>query len=165
MTLSARHRADLSGLRLGLALGLALGFTLGLAWLGFRLGFDQSTITYCNRLSAISHLPVLQYFNDTSCTTPLGQCSSTINDKLQSIIMSDLQRSFAKAKLAALPFEPPLLLSPEEDDEKDQDDEYGDLRPSPDAAQDDDSSSSASSASSTGTIIPSPSKNLFARPK
>ncbi|KAF6240352.1 hypothetical protein HO173_001963 [Letharia columbiana] len=79
--------------------------------------------------------------------------------------MSDLQRSFAKAKLAALPFEPPFLLSPEEDEEKDQDDEYGDLRPSPDAAQDDDSSSSASSASSTGTIIPSPSKNLFARPK
>ena len=81
--------------------------------------------------------------------------------------MSDLQRSFAKAKLAALPFEPPL--SAEEVDENDEDDandgfEFADLRPSPDHAQDDDSSS-ASSASSTGTIIPAPSKNLFARPK
>lgn len=76
--------------------------------------------------------------------------------------MSELQRSFAKAKLAGLPFEPPL--PPEQDEEKEEDDEFGDWRPSPDPAQDDDSSS-ASSASSTGTIIPSPSKNLFARPK
>ena len=84
--------------------------------------------------------------------------------------MSDLQRSFAKAKLAHLPFELPLLPSEEKEnegeDEKDanEDDIFGDLRPSPDSAQDDDSSS-ASSASSTATIIPSPNKNLFARPK
>lgn len=79
--------------------------------------------------------------------------------------MSDLQRSFAKAKLAGLPFELPLesnhLAEEEEDDEVD------DLKPLPESNQDDDSSSasSASSASSTGTIRPSPSKHLFARPK
>lgn len=79
--------------------------------------------------------------------------------------MSDLQRSFAKAKLAGLPLELPLLPS-EEDDGKveSEEDEFGHWKLSPDPAQDDDSSS-ASSASSTGTIIPSPSKNLFARPK
>lgn len=77
--------------------------------------------------------------------------------------MSGLQRSFAKAKLAALPFEP--SLPPEEAEGEDEvADEFGHLRPSPDPSQDDDSSS-ASSASSTATIIPSPSKNLFARPK
>lgn len=76
--------------------------------------------------------------------------------------MSDLQRSFAKAKLAGLPFEPPL--PPAQDDERIEDDEFDEWKPSTDLAQDDDSSS-ASSASSTGTIIPSPSKNLFARPK
>lgn len=79
--------------------------------------------------------------------------------------MSDLQRSFAKAKLAALPFQLPLSPQEEDDDETEHDDEFvDDPRPSPDSAQDDDSSS-ASSASSTGTIMPSPSKNLFARPK
>lgn len=89
--------------------------------------------------------------------------------------MSDLQRSFAKAKLAHLPFELPLLSSEEEGDKKEGeeekdaniegDDEFDECLPSsPDLAQDDDSSS-ASSASSTGTIVPSPSKNLFARPK
>lgn len=79
--------------------------------------------------------------------------------------MSDLQRSFAKAKLAGLPFEPPHQLY--ENDEEDQEEEMDDLKPLPDATQDDDSSSasSASSASSTGTIRPSPSKHLFARPK
>ncbi len=79
--------------------------------------------------------------------------------------MSDLQRSFAKAKLAGLPFEPPnQLLEHGEDGEED---ELDDLKPLPDSTQDDDSSSasSASSASSTGTIRPSPSKHLFARPK
>ena len=79
--------------------------------------------------------------------------------------MSDLQRSFAKAKLAGLPFEPPLPPMHVEDDEGE--DEVNDLKPLPDLSQDDDSSSasSASSASSTGTIRPSPSKHLFARPK
>ena len=83
--------------------------------------------------------------------------------------MSDLQRSFAKAKLAALPFELPLPPQEEEeeeeeDEEKDRGDKFDDRGPSIDSVQDDDSSS-ASSASSTGTIMPSPSKNLFARPK
>ena len=80
--------------------------------------------------------------------------------------MSDLQRSFAKAKLAGLPFEPPLPPSArlEEDEEEEENDE---LRALPESAPDDDSSSasSASSASSTGTVRPSPSKHLFARPK
>ena len=83
--------------------------------------------------------------------------------------MSDLQRSFAKAKLAGLPFEPPLppahfLEDEDEDDERAE--ETDDLKPLPESYQDDDSSSasSASSASSTGTIRPSPSKHLFARP-
>jgi hypothetical protein len=61
--------------------------------------------------------------------------------------MSDLQRSFLKAKLAHLPPLPPedvVEVPPEVD--------Y------------DDSSSSASSASSTGTIKPQQSRNLFARP-
>jgi len=90
--------------------------------------------------------------------------------------MSELQRSFAKAKLAGLPFDPPLpqlpseildadLADGEEEEEGEKDD---DLKPLPDRrSADDDSSSasSASSASSTGTIRPSPSRHLFARPK
>ncbi|KAI4128388.1 MAG: hypothetical protein LQ347_004197 [Umbilicaria vellea] len=44
-----------------------------------------------------------------------------------------------------------------------EEDEQDDLRPLPESHDDD--SSSASSASSTGTIRPSPSKHLFARPK
>ena len=85
--------------------------------------------------------------------------------------MSDLQRSFAKAKLNGLPFEPPLpahhLQEEVEEEEGEQEDEIDDLKPLPESTQDDDSSSasSASSASSTGTIRPSPSKHLFARPK
>ncbi|KAI9680007.1 MAG: Protein phosphatase methylesterase 1 [Caeruleum heppii] len=74
--------------------------------------------------------------------------------------MSDLQRSFAKAKLAHLPPMPPDLVS-EEDVEAEEDDQIMAMHHHPD----DDSSSSASSASSTGTIIPTPSQNLFARPK
>ena len=84
--------------------------------------------------------------------------------------MSDLQRSFAKAKLAGLPFDPPLPpneLYMNDGVEEDEEDERDDVKPLPDSIQDDDSSSasSASSASSTGTIRPSPSKHLFARPK
>ena len=85
--------------------------------------------------------------------------------------MSDLQRSFAKAKLAGLPFEPPLppddlLEEGEEEEDGEGEGENDDPKPLPESAQDDDSSSasSASSASSTGTIRPSPSKHLFARP-
>ncbi|MCJ1283786.1 Protein phosphatase methylesterase 1 [Xylographa opegraphella] len=78
--------------------------------------------------------------------------------------MSDLQRSFAKAKLAGLPFNPPLppgTLLEEDEDERE-------LIPEPSPDDDSSSASSASSASSTGstgTIKPSPSKHLFARPK
>ena len=72
--------------------------------------------------------------------------------------MSDLQRSFVKAKLADLPLEPPMPQ-----DVAEEEDEQDDLRPLPEPHDDD--SSSASSASSTGTIKPSPSKHLFARPK
>ncbi|KAL9014922.1 MAG: hypothetical protein Q9173_000427 [Seirophora scorigena] len=70
--------------------------------------------------------------------------------------MSELQRSFAKAKLAGLPTEPPLppnaLIERNEFDEEDTDE----LQARPDSEQDEDSSSasSASSASSTGTIRP-----------
>ena len=84
--------------------------------------------------------------------------------------MSSLQRSFAKAKLAGLPFEPPIPQDTfeEELEEDDTVEEHDGLTPLPDQkSADDDSSSasSASSASSTGTIRPSPSKHLFARPK
>lgn len=76
--------------------------------------------------------------------------------------MSSLQRSFAKAKLAGLPFETPSsFLEDEYLDEEERADEFKSL---PESMLDDDSSS-ASSASSTGTIIPSPSQHLFARPK
>jgi hypothetical protein len=61
--------------------------------------------------------------------------------------MSDLQRSFLKAKLAHLPSLPPE-----------------DVVEGPSEIDYDDSSSSASSASSTGTIKPLQNKNLFARP-
>ncbi|KAL8999728.1 MAG: hypothetical protein Q9169_001545 [Polycauliona sp. 2 TL-2023] len=70
--------------------------------------------------------------------------------------MSELQRSFAKAKLAGLPLEPPLPL-----DAFREDDEYAvglidDAQSLPESPQEEDSSSasSASSASSTGTIKP-----------
>lgn len=68
--------------------------------------------------------------------------------------MSDLQRSFAKAKLAGLPLIPPLPANALRDEPVHEDE-----------AQDEDtwSASSASSASSTGTIKPN-SKLFFARP-
>ncbi|KAM0322891.1 hypothetical protein ACHAQA_009233 [Verticillium albo-atrum] len=67
--------------------------------------------------------------------------------------MSDLQRAWAKRKVDTLP-EPFDELPEEEPDHL------------PDLPEhlDDGDSSSASSASSTGTIIPSPSQRLFARP-
>jgi protein phosphatase methylesterase 1 len=68
--------------------------------------------------------------------------------------MSELQRRWAKAKMDA---------SPEVFNELDEEMEDGDVPEMPEFADDD--SSSASSASSTGTIVPSPSRNLFARPQ
>jgi protein phosphatase methylesterase 1 len=71
--------------------------------------------------------------------------------------MSDLQRSFAKAKLAGLPPFPPDTFDEEDEEETDA---FIELP----ADHLDDDSSSASSASSTGTIRPTSSQNLFARP-
>ncbi|KAI1375516.1 protein phosphatase methylesterase [Hypoxylon crocopeplum] len=68
--------------------------------------------------------------------------------------MSDLQKAWVKNRLSAIPAE-----SFDEQEE----DEIGPLPELPDHPDDD--SSSASSASSTGTVIPSPSQNLFARPQ
>ena len=91
--------------------------------------------------------------------------------------MSDFQRSFAKAKLAILPPEPPSLLR--EETEYDENEEDG-ITPLPgdtnvtaeesiaaSAGGEDDSSSaeSASSASSTGTVKPEPLKGRFAKPR
>ncbi len=70
--------------------------------------------------------------------------------------MSDLQRSFAKAKLAGLP---PMLPDSFDEDEGETDG-FTELP----VGHSDDDSSSASSASSTGTIKPAVSRNLFARP-
>ncbi|KIX07511.1 uncharacterized protein Z518_02164 [Rhinocladiella mackenziei CBS 650.93] len=71
--------------------------------------------------------------------------------------MSDLQRSFARAHLSRPPPEPPSMF----DDRDDHHDELPDLRP----GSPNDSSSSASSTSSAGTVVPSPSRNLFEKPK
>jgi hypothetical protein len=69
--------------------------------------------------------------------------------------MSDLQKSFAKVKLAGLPPMPPETFFDEEET-----DEFTELP----GDHPDDDSSSASSASSTGTIKPTVQKKLFARP-
>ncbi|KAI0387255.1 protein phosphatase methylesterase [Hypomontagnella monticulosa] len=68
--------------------------------------------------------------------------------------MSDLQKAWAKNRLSALPAES------FDEREEDENDRIFELPEHPD-----DDSSSASSASSTGTVIPSPSQNLFARPQ
>ncbi|EGE07404.1 phosphatase methylesterase [Trichophyton equinum CBS 127.97] len=67
--------------------------------------------------------------------------------------MSDLQKTFAKSRLAKLPPEVPLF------------DEITESRSSPEVYNEhhEDDSSSASSASSTGTIVPSQSQKLFER--
>jgi protein phosphatase methylesterase 1 len=79
--------------------------------------------------------------------------------------MSDLQKKWAKTRIttamhAMAP--PPLVPVFNELDELDED-RYG-LGSVPNTPQDDDSSS-ASSMSSTGTVIPSPGRALFARPQ
>lgn len=76
--------------------------------------------------------------------------------------MSDLQRAFAKAKLAGLPpvIPEPLVNLPETTEEEEEQDSFA---PLPHERSDDDSSS-ASSASSTGTIRPSSRGKTFARP-
>lgn len=82
--------------------------------------------------------------------------SDTATSTTYQTIMSDLQRKWAKAKLKSA-MENDLH---EADEEGEGGDQVSDLR---DIIDDD--SSSASSASSTGTIIPSPSQRLFARPE
>lgn len=75
--------------------------------------------------------------------------------------MSDLARSFAKAKLSSYPATmPPTPFQESEEDEGM--DTFNIELPADD---DSSSASSASSASSTGTIIPSQNQNLFARPQ
>lgn len=75
--------------------------------------------------------------------------------------MSELQRAWAKRKLD------PMHPLPEPLNDLDEEPETDQLPELPEHMDDGDSSSasSASSASSTGTIIPSPSQNLFARPQ
>ncbi|TRX98215.1 hypothetical protein FHL15_000860 [Xylaria flabelliformis] len=68
--------------------------------------------------------------------------------------MSDLQKAWAKNRLGTMPAE---TWEEEETDSVPEMSEHFD--------DDSSSASSASSASSTGTIIPSPSQNLFARPQ
>ncbi|KAI0404936.1 Alpha/Beta hydrolase protein [Xylaria palmicola] len=68
--------------------------------------------------------------------------------------MSDLQKAWAKNRLGGMPIET--------FDEREEE-EMGSVPELPEHVDDD--SSSASSASSTGTVIPSPSQNLFARPQ
>ncbi|KAK7739930.1 Protein phosphatase methylesterase 1 [Cytospora paraplurivora] len=68
--------------------------------------------------------------------------------------MSDLQKAWAKKKLA--------MNGAEVFNELDEEEETGQLGELPESFDDD--SSSASSASSTGTIVPAPSRKLFARP-
>lgn len=72
--------------------------------------------------------------------------------------MSDLQKAWAKKKLELSSAE--TFNELDEEEEEDQDDGY--LPEMPEGFEDD--SSSASSASSTGTVVPTPSRKLFARP-
>jgi protein phosphatase methylesterase 1 len=77
------------------------------------------------------------------------------------LIMSELQRSFARAQLARLPPEAPLIFDEREEDEaedvnKNENDE--------DSSEKHARSASDSSASSTGTVVPSPTKHLFEKP-
>ncbi|KAJ9157339.1 Protein phosphatase methylesterase 1 [Pleurostoma richardsiae] len=71
--------------------------------------------------------------------------------------MSDLQKAWAKKKLSAMG---PDAFNEADEDAQLEADHVAEL---PEMVDDD--SSSASSASSTGTIVPSPSRNLFARPQ
>lgn len=70
--------------------------------------------------------------------------------------MSDLQKAWAKKKMALGNSEVFIELDEEEEEEN------GTISELPEGLDDD--SSSASSASSTGTVVPTPSRNLFARP-
>lgn len=86
----------------------------------------------------------------------IGNLSITVCPRGNAFAMSDLQRAWARNKLG-LAHEPFGGLAEEEEAGADQVPEL------PEHADDD--SSSASSVSSTGTIIPTPSQKLFARPE
>lgn len=76
--------------------------------------------------------------------------------------MSDLQKAFVKAKLAKYPPDIPIFDESEEDAVS-----STGTRGNPGTIEeegDEFDSSSTSSASSVGTVVPSPSKNLFAKP-
>lgn len=101
-------------------------------------------------------------------------------------IMSELQKKWAKARLSntmqahayapsqamgttAMPIpattlQPPVGLPDFNELDEEDEDQFGSLSSIPNHPQDDDSSS-ASSVSSTGTVIPSPGRALFARPQ
>ena len=83
----------------------------------------------------------------------------TLNWSYQ-LVMSDLQKAFAKSKLGGYPVNPPVPFN-EVEEEEEEIEALGDLPVDDDSS----SASSASSASSTGTIIPSSNQNLFARPQ
>lgn len=73
--------------------------------------------------------------------------------------MSDLQKAWAKKKMVMNGAE---VFNELDEEEEEVDDETGHLPELPEGFDDD--SSSASSASSTGTVVPTPSRKLFARP-
>lgn len=73
--------------------------------------------------------------------------------------MSDLQKAWAKKKMEMSNADVFNELDEEEEEEAEENGRIGEL---PEILDDD--SSSASSASSTGTVVPTPSRKLFARP-
>lgn len=83
------------------------------------------------------------------------KCTRTNDFQLK---MSDLQKAWAKKKLELSGAE--VFNELDEEEEEEEDDGY--LPELPEGFDDD--SSSASSASSTGTVVPTPSRKLFARP-
>lgn len=74
--------------------------------------------------------------------------------------MSDLQKAWAKKKMNMNGAE--VFNELDEEEEEEEEEEMGYLPELPEGLDDD--SSSASSASSTGTVVPTPSRKLFARP-
>lgn len=73
--------------------------------------------------------------------------------------MSDLQKAWAKKKMELSNADVFNELDEEEEEAEEENGRIGEL---PEILDDD--SSSASSASSTGTVVPTPSRKLFARP-
>lgn len=74
--------------------------------------------------------------------------------------MSDLQKAWAKKKMEMSNAD--VFNELDEEEEEEEAEENGRIGELPEILDDD--SSSASSASSTGTVVPTPSRKLFARP-